>query len=58
MGDEKRNFPRKVDVSGIAGPIWLIGYLFTLGYVHLPYAKAFLALAIWPYYLGKALGRH
>jgi hypothetical protein len=34
------------------GSIWLIGWLFTIGYLHLPFWKAVLALIIWPYSLG------
>jgi hypothetical protein len=37
------------------GPLWFIGWLFTIGYVHLPFWKAVLALVIWPYYLGSIL---
>ena len=38
------------------GPIWLIGWLFTIGYVHFPFFwKGVLALIIWPYYLGDKL---
>lgn len=38
------------------GPIWLIGWLFTIGYLHLPFfGKGVLALLIWPYYLGDKL---
>jgi hypothetical protein len=55
MSDD-RKFPRKLEVSGLTGPLWLIGYLFTIGYLHLPFGKAFLALVIWPYYLGAAFG--
>lgn len=36
-------------------PIWLIGWLFTIGYVNLPFWKAVLALIIWPYYMGVAV---
>ncbi|HXV12970.1 MAG TPA: hypothetical protein VEC56_02070 [Candidatus Krumholzibacteria bacterium] len=46
---------RKVEVSGITGPIWFMGWLFTIGYVHLSFWKAVLALVIWPYYLGATL---
>jgi uncharacterized membrane protein len=46
---------RKVEVSGITGPIWFAGWLFTIGYVHLGFWKAVLALVIWPYYLGALL---
>lgn len=37
------------------GPIWLIGWLFTIGFAELTLWKAVLALAIWPYYLGVFL---
>ncbi len=38
------------------GPIWFIGWLFTIGYLHMPFFwKGVLALIIWPYYLGNFL---
>lgn len=38
------------------GAIWSIGWLFTIGYVHLPFWwEGVLALIIWPYYLGAHL---
>ena len=37
------------------GAIWLIGWLFTIGYVHLHFWTAVLGLIIWPYYLGTAI---
>jgi hypothetical protein len=38
------------------GPLWCIGWLFTIGYLHMPFFwKGVLALIIWPYYLGRAL---
>ncbi|MEO0080308.1 MAG: hypothetical protein ABIK44_06505 [candidate division WOR-3 bacterium] len=41
----------------VMGPVWLIGWLFTIGYLHLPFFwKGVLALFIWPFYLGRALG--
>ena len=46
---------RKVEVSGIMGPLWFAGWLFTIGYVHLGFWKAVLAMVIWPYYLGALL---
>jgi hypothetical protein len=52
MSDDRKS---RVDVSGLAGPIWLIGYLFTLGYLHLPFQQALFAIVIWPYYLGAKL---
>jgi len=38
-----------------AGTVWFIGWLFTLGFAHLPFWKAVLAILLWPYYLGSAL---
>jgi hypothetical protein len=55
MADE-RKFPAKVEITGLAAPLWAIGWLFTVGYVHLSLAKGFLAILLWPYYLGVRLG--
>jgi hypothetical protein len=46
--------------GGGSGPVlgsslWLIGWLFTIGYLHLTLWIALLALLIWPYFLGHAL---
>lgn len=35
--------------------IWIIGWLFTVGYLHLTFVQVVLAIIIWPYYLGVAL---
>ena len=56
MGDDKKVIHGKMEIAGLIGPIWLMGWLFTIGYTHLSYSKAVLALALWPYYLGSALG--
>ena len=38
------------------GSIWCIGWLFSIGYLHMPFFwKGVLAIIIWPYYLGLAL---
>jgi hypothetical protein len=55
MGEEKRVVKGKMEVAGLVGPTWLIGWLFTIGFTHLPFGKAVLAIALWPYYLGSAL---
>lgn len=39
-----------------AAPIWFMGWLFTIGYASLVWWKILLALVIWPYFLGSALG--
>jgi hypothetical protein len=38
------------------GMLWFGAWLFTLGYLHLSFWKALIALLIWPYYLGSKLG--
>jgi hypothetical protein len=53
MADNKAT----VTVSGdIVGAAWFIGWLFTVAYANLALMQALLALVIWPYYLGSALG--
>ena len=44
------------DASALGGGLWCMGWLFTIGYLHLTFWKAVLALVIWPYYLGTTLG--
>jgi hypothetical protein len=40
----------------MTGSLWAIGWLFSIGYLHMPFFwKGVLALFIWPYYLGRAL---
>ena len=47
---------KKVKVSvDFAGPIWFIGWLFTIGFAKLVWWKAILGLVIWAYYLGVAV---
>jgi hypothetical protein len=44
----------RIEQHSAAGMLWFIGWLFTVGYLHLPFGKALLGLVIWPYYLGSA----
>ena len=53
MGDTKLR--GKLDVGGVTGPLWAIGWLFTIGYTGLSTGKAVLAIVLWPYYLGSVL---
>ncbi len=34
------------------GPLWLMGWIFTIGFLKLAFWKGVLAIIIWPYYLG------
>ncbi|MBW3589111.1 MAG: hypothetical protein KY429_06805 [Actinobacteria bacterium] len=51
MASDKRSF--KVEVFG--GSFWFVGWLFTIGFVNLPFWRAVLAILLWPYFLGDAL---
>jgi hypothetical protein len=42
--------------SGLAAAIWMIGWLFTMGFVHLTVKQSLLGIVIWAYYLGNKLG--
>lgn len=53
MAGEKKT---KVEVSGVAAPFWLAGWLFTIGFAHLGFWKAFLAIVLWPFFLGRMVG--
>ena len=37
------------------GVIWVIGWLFAVGFLKLLFWQGVLAIVIWPYYLGAAL---
>ena len=56
MGDDKQVIRGKMEVAGLIGPIWFIGWLFTVGYAGLSFWKAVFALVVWPYFLGSSLG--
>jgi hypothetical protein len=57
MVDDTRFIRGRMDVAGVVGPAWVGGWLFTIGYLHLHVLKAILALVVWPYFLGAAMGR-
>ncbi|MEK7479987.1 MAG: hypothetical protein AAB665_01715 [Patescibacteria group bacterium] len=45
----------KAHHHSFAGGIWMIGWLFTIGFLKLSFWYGVLAVIIWPYYLGAAL---
>jgi uncharacterized membrane protein len=45
----------KVEQHSFSGVLWLVGWLFTIGFLELTFWKGVLALLIWPYYLGAFL---
>ncbi len=32
--------------------VWIVGWLFSIGFLQLSFFKGFLALFLWPYFLG------
>jgi hypothetical protein len=46
----------RIEQHSVGGLLWVAGWLFTIGYLHLTFWKGALALALWPYYLGLLLG--
>ena len=45
----------RIERHGFTGGLWVLGWLFAVGFLHLPLGKAVLGLLLWPYYLGVAL---
>jgi uncharacterized membrane protein len=46
----------KIENHTLSGGLWFAAWLFTIGYLDLGFFKGLLALLLWPYYLGVALG--
>jgi hypothetical protein len=54
VGTEDKSRNVQVNAGTLVGPIWFIGWLFTIAFAKLIWWKALLALVIWPYFLGVA----
>jgi hypothetical protein len=48
----------KIEQHSFTGSLWVAGWLFTIGFLHLTFWKGMLAILIWPYYLGARLNSH
>ena len=35
--------------------VWLVGWLFTIGFLQLAFWKGVMAIVLWPYYIGMAV---
>ncbi len=44
----------RIEQHSAIGMLWFGAWLFTIGFLHLSFWKAALALLVWPYYLGVA----
>ena len=42
----------RIEQHSFVGTVWFIGWLFTIGLLHLSFWKGVLGLIVWPYYLG------
>jgi hypothetical protein len=45
----------RIEQQTWTGTVWVFGWLFTIGYLHLTFWKGVLAMLLWPYYIGLAL---
>jgi hypothetical protein len=41
--------------SSLAGVVWFIGWLFTIGFAQLVWWQIILGIVVWPYYLALAV---
>jgi len=57
MGDESSKIKVRVDNGSSMGLVWFMGWLFTIGFLHLGIPKALYAILLWPYYLGVFFAR-
>jgi hypothetical protein len=46
----------RIEHHTASGLAWCVGWLFSIGFLHLSFGKAVLAIVVWPYYIGRALG--
>ena len=42
----------KIEQQSAAGLLWLMGWLFTIGFLHLSFWSGVFAIVLWPYDLG------
>ena len=41
--------------AALAGTIWFMGWLFTIGYANLVWWQILVGIVVWPYFLGRAV---
>jgi hypothetical protein len=54
-GEKKRWYHNRRGMA-LGGPIWFIGWLFTIGYANLVWWQILAGIVVWPYFLGRAVG--
>lgn len=45
----------KIDQGGLGFGLWMVGWLFTIGFLDLGFWRGFLGLFVWPYFLGTRI---
>lgn len=55
MADDVKVVCKSYGHGTISGSVWVVGWLFTIGYLRLAFWKGVLALIVWPYFLGAFL---
>ena len=46
---------RSYECGSMGGAVWVAGWLFTIGYLHLGFWQGVLGIIVWPYFLGAHL---
>ncbi len=49
-GENKQKI--RIEQHTFMGTVWLAGWLFAIGFLHLTFWKGVFAIVLWPYYLG------
>jgi hypothetical protein len=57
MAEETKSRCGSANCAAFIGPVWGMGWLFTIGFLGLSFWKAVLAILLWPYYLGVFFGK-
>ena len=55
MSDDSKIIVKSTDMGALVGPLWIGGWMFTIGYLGLNMPEGVFALVIWPCHLGIAL---
>jgi uncharacterized membrane protein len=45
----------KIENHSFSAFSWFAGWLFTIGFLHLTFWKAVLAIVLWPFFIGQAV---
>jgi len=48
----------RIEQHSFTGGVWVAGWLFTIGFLHLTFWKGVLAIVLWPYYIGVVVSPH